>query len=150
MIHFEGEVRFPLLLPEVAEKLSDAGYLAHSLTDAEIISATPEKAVWRIKPKLSFLTGTQTTEMTRSDHRPNEAVTFTLTTRSIGASSTVVAQLRFAADPQGTQVLWNADITEVSGLLKMVPSGLLEGAARKIIEDVWEAVRRRLLPPATP
>jgi carbon monoxide dehydrogenase subunit G len=88
--------------------------------------------------------------MTRSDHRPNEAVTFTLTTRSIGASSTVVAQLRFAADPQGTQVLWNADITEVSGLLKMVPSGLLEGAARKIIEDVWEAVRRRLLPPATP
>lgn len=150
MIHFEGEVRFPLPLPEVTEKLSDAGYLARTLTETEIIAATPEKAVWRMKPKLSFLTGTQTTEMTRSEHHPDETVTYTLATRSIGASSTVVAHLRFVEDPQGTQVLWSADITEVSGLLKMVPSGLLEGAARKIIEDVWEAVRRRLLPAANP
>jgi carbon monoxide dehydrogenase subunit G len=150
MIHFEGEVRFPLPLAEVAEKLSDAGYLAGSLVEAEIVSATPEKAVWRIKPKLSFLTGTQTTEMTRTEHLPGEAVTFTLTTRSIGASSTVVTHLRFVADQQDTRVLWSGDITEVTGLLKMVPQGLLEGAARKVIEDVWEAVRRRLLPPATP
>jgi carbon monoxide dehydrogenase subunit G len=150
MIHFEGDVRFPLSLTEVAEKLSDAGYLASSLAEAEIISATPEKAVWRIKPKLSFLTGTQTTEMIRTEHRPGESVTFTLTTRSIGASSTVVTHLRFVPDHQGTRVLWSGDITEVSGLLKMVPQGLLEGAARKVIEDVWEAVRRRLLPTSAP
>ena len=57
MIHFEGDKSFPLPVAEVAAKLSDAGFLANCLPDAQVTEATPDKAAWKLKPKLSFLTG---------------------------------------------------------------------------------------------
>ena len=39
---------------------------------------------------------------------------------------------------------WTGDLTEVTGLLKIVPKGLIEGSARKVIEDVWAAVAAKL------
>lgn len=144
MSHFEGQIHIPVPLVDVAARLSDAGYLARSLKDAEIVEATPDKAVWRMKPKISFLSGTQTTEMTRSEYRSGEAVAYTLTTRSIGGSATVTTQLRFHPYSTGTAVDWTADITELTGLFKMVPSGLMQEAAHRVIEEVWQAVRSRI------
>ncbi len=149
MVSFQGEMTFRLPLAEVAARLSDAGYLAHCLQQAEVVEATPDRAVWRIKPAVSFLTGTQTTELIVVKRRPDQSVQFRLTTRSIGATSTVDVQLRFEPLPGGgTHVPWTAQITELTGLLKMVPQGLLEGAARKVIDEVWTAVAARLEPPA--
>ena len=62
MIHFEGVQSFPLPVAEVAAKLSDAGFLANCVPDAQISEATPDKSVGKIKPKLSFLTGSLTLE----------------------------------------------------------------------------------------
>ena len=61
-----------------------------------------------------------------------------------GASSTVESRLEFRAADGGTLVRWTADLIALTGLLKMVPQGLLEGTARKVIEDVWAAVESRL------
>ena len=44
----------------------------------------------------------------------------------------------------GTLVHWTGALTEVTGLLKMVPKGLLQSTAEKVIGDVWEAVAARL------
>ncbi len=149
MSQFHGEMTFRLPRADVAPKLSDAGYLAHCLQQAEVVEATPDRAVWRIKPAVSFLTGTQTTELVVVERQPGESVQFRLTTRSIGATSTVTVHLRFEPLPNGgTRVPWTAQITELTGLLKMVPQGLLEGAARKVIDEVWAAVAARLEPPA--
>ena len=53
--------------------------------------------------------------------------------------------LTFSEAPGGgTAVHWTGNLTEVTGLLKIVPKGLIEGSARKVIEDVWEAVSARL------
>ncbi|MCS7022611.1 MAG: SRPBCC domain-containing protein [Gemmataceae bacterium] len=145
MIHFEGELCFPLPLSEVAARLADAGYLVHSLPDVEVVSATPEKAVWRMKPKVSFLSGTQTTEITRQSYTPETEVVYTLVTRSIGGSVTVSTRLSLRRVDTGTQVNWSAEIAELTGLFKMVPAGLMKETARKVIDDVWEAVRKRLL-----
>ena len=54
MIHFEGVQPFALPVAEVAAKLSDAGFLANCVPDAQVSEATPDKAVGKIKPKLSF------------------------------------------------------------------------------------------------
>jgi hypothetical protein len=35
---------------------------------------------------------------------------------------------------------WRAEVKSLGGLLKMVPSGLIRGAAQKVIEDVWNGV----------
>jgi carbon monoxide dehydrogenase subunit G len=144
MIHFEGDRSFPLLLADVAAKLSDAGYLANCLPDAEVSEATAEKAAWKLKPKLSFITGSLNVEMTRTAYEPGKSVAFKVFAKAIGASSTVLTQLTFAESGGATAVHWTGDLTEVTGLLKIVPKGLIEGSARKVIEDVWAAVLARM------
>jgi carbon monoxide dehydrogenase subunit G len=144
MIHFEGDKSFPLPPDQVAAKLSDAGYLAGCLPDTEISEATPEKAAWKLRPKLAFVTGSLHVEMTRTAHDPGKEVGFRVVAKGIGASSTVVTDLKIAAADGGTKVHWTGELTEVTGLLKMVPKGLLQGAAQKVINDVWEAVGAKL------
>jgi carbon monoxide dehydrogenase subunit G len=145
MIHFEGDKSFPLPIAEAAARLSDAGYLANCLPDAQVTEAAPEKAVWKLKPKLSFITGSLNVEMTRTAHEPGRAVDFKVVAKGIGASSTVLTALAFKEEPGGvTAVHWTGDLSEVTGLLKIVPKGLIEGSARKVIEDVWEAVSAKL------
>ena len=145
MIHFEGDKSFSLPVAEAAVKLSDAGFLANCLPDAQISEATSDKAVWKLKPKLSFITGSLNVEMTRTEHEAAKSVAFKVFAKAIGASSTVLTHLTFAeAAGGGTAVHWTGDLTEVTGLLKIVPKGLIEGSARKVIEDVWAAVIARL------
>ena len=144
MIHFEGDKSFPLSRADVAAKLSDTGFLANCLPDAEVSLAAPEKAVWKLKPKLSFVTGSLNVEMTRTAHEPGQSVAFKVFAKAIGATSTVLTQLAFFQEGDGTRVHWTGDLTEVTGLLKIVPKGLIEGSARKVIEDVWAAVNAKL------
>ena len=44
----------------------------------------------------------------------------------------------------GSEVQWSGDLTELGGLLKMVPRGLLQAAAQKVIADVWAALKRKV------
>ena len=62
MIHFEGVESFPQPVAEVAAKLSDAGFLAQCIPDAQVTLATPDRSIGKIKPQLSFLTGSLTLE----------------------------------------------------------------------------------------
>jgi carbon monoxide dehydrogenase subunit G len=145
MIHFEGDKTFPLPVAEAAAKLADAGFLVNCLPDAEVAEAAPDRAAWKLKPKLSFLTGSLHSEMTRTAHEPGKSVAFKVFAKAIGASSTVLTNLTFAEAPDGgTAVHWTGDVAEVTGLLKMVPKGLLQGSAQKVIEEVWAAVAARL------
>jgi carbon monoxide dehydrogenase subunit G len=145
MIHFEGDRSFPLPLAQVAARLSDAGFLASCLPDAQVSEATPDKATWKLRPKLAFLTGSLNVEMTRTGHEPGKSVAYKVYAKALGASSTVNSVLTFAEAEGGTTAVhWAGDLTEVTGLLKMVPKGLLQGSAQKVIDDVWTAIAARL------
>ena len=147
MIHFEGDKFFPLPLHLAAAKLSDAGFLAGTLPDAEVTEAVAERAAWKIKPKLAFLSGSLNVELTRTAAEPDKSVAFQVLAKAIGATSTVVVTLAFAekdGKDGGTAVHWTGDLTQVTGLLKMVPKGLLQGSAHKVIEEVWSAVEAKL------
>jgi carbon monoxide dehydrogenase subunit G len=145
MIHFEGDMSFPLPVAEVAAKLSDAGFLANSLPDAQVTEATPDKAAWKTKPKFSFLTGSMHLEAAVLERDADRSVTFRIVSKPMGATSTVDTRLEFKeAEGGGTAVHWTGDVVSVTGLLKMVPKGLMEGAAKKVIEDVWAAVSAKL------
>ncbi|WP_439631339.1 CoxG family protein [Gemmata sp.] len=144
MIHFDGDKFFPLPVHLAAAKLSDAGFLAGTLPDAEISEATPERAAWKIKPKLAFLSGSLSVELTRTAAEADKSVAFQVIAKAIGATSTVVVLLAFSDKDGGTAVHWTGDLTQVTGLLKMVPKGLLQGSAHKVIEEVWTAVEAKL------
>jgi uncharacterized protein len=129
---------------EVAARLSDAGFLANCLPEATVSEATPDKAAWKIRPKLAFLTGSLNVEMTTTGREAGKSASFKVFAKALGASSTVTSTLTFAEAGTGTAVHWIGDLIEVTGLLKMVPKGLLQSSAQKVIDDVWNAVAAKL------
>jgi uncharacterized protein len=146
MIHFEGVQSFPLPVAEVAAKLSDAGFLATSMPEVQVIENSADHAVGKVKPKLSFLSGGLTLEADVTAREVGKSVAYQIVSKVIGATSTVTAKLEFSESADGgTTVNWKGDLVAVTGLLKMVPHGLMEGSAKKVIDDVWTAVRARLL-----
>jgi carbon monoxide dehydrogenase subunit G len=44
----------------------------------------------------------------------------------------------------GAKVQWHCEVKKLGGLLKMVPSGLIRGAAQKVIEDGWKGVAEKI------
>lgn len=147
MIHFEGVQSFPLPVAEVAAKLADAGFLANCVPDAQVSEATADRAVGKVKPKLSFLTGSLTLTAEVTAREPGKSVAFSILSKVIGASSTVVTKLEFKEADGGTAVHWSGDLVARTGLMKMVPEGLMEGTAKKVIEDVWASVAAKLAAP---
>lgn len=148
MIHFQGDRTIPLPLAEVAAKLSDAAFLVHCLQDAQISEATSDRAAWKLRPKLAFLSGSLDATLEATEKQPGKSVAFKVFTKAIGASSTVLTRLEFRDGASGgTAIHWTGDLTEVTGLLKMVPKGLLQGTAEKVITDVWIAVENKLTEP---
>lgn len=140
MIHFEGAESFGVPVADLFAKLTDAGFLVKSLPDAEVHEATPDRGGWKLRPKLSFLSGSIDTTLSVTSRTPTTSAKYAIVGKGVGASSTVEATLNFEAADAGSRVNWNADITALTGLLKLVPKGLIQATASKIIADVWEAI----------
>jgi carbon monoxide dehydrogenase subunit G len=140
MIHFEGDRRFARPVSELFPKLSDTSFLVSTLADAKVGESSADRTTWKLKPKLSFLTGSLDAAIETTERKPQERVAFKITTKAIGATATVTAQLAFQPTESGTDIHWTGELVEVTGLLKMVPKGLLQGTAEKVIEDTWQAV----------
>ena len=144
MVQFQGVKSFDLPIAIVTSKLSDAAWLVGCLPEAQVTGATPDRVAWKLKPKLSFITGSLDATIEAAQREPGKSVTFRIVSKAIGASSTTVARLEFHETATGADVQWTGELVEVTGLLKMVPKGLIQGTAEKVIEDVWTAVNARL------
>jgi len=145
MIHLEGVEHFAVSAELLFSKLADAGFLAGCLPDAEVIEASPDRASWKVKPKIAFLSGTIDTTATVLDRVPGTAVKYELDSKSVGAGNIVEATLTLLpADGGGTTVQWSGDITKMTGLMKLAPKSLIQGTATKVIADVWNAIRAKL------
>lgn len=145
MIRFEGNETFQHLPSQVFPLIANAGWLARALPDVEIIEANDDRASWRVKPKFAFMAGTLDTVAEVQDRSPDQQVRYRVTSKGVGSQSTVEAVLTFESIAEGTtSIRWTADLTELGGLLKMVPRGLIQAAAQKVITDVWASVQARV------
>ncbi len=145
MIHFEGDRSFPLPVSDVFAKLSDASFLVGCLKDVEeIVEAAPDVSTWKLRPGFSFIRGTLDITMNIVERTPTSAVKVKLLSRGIGATATVETLLAFSPNDSGTAVHWTADVTELTGLLKLVPKGLILSTAGKVIEETWGEIAKKL------
>ena len=145
MLHFEGERSFPLKPTDLWAKLRDARFLVTCIPGAAIMGEpTVDKAVCTVRPGFAFVGGTL--EITIDIIGGTEAteLRFLLSSRGIGTSSEVESTLAISAAEAGARVHWSADVKRLGGLLKAVPSGLISGAARKTIDDIWEGIGQKL------
>jgi carbon monoxide dehydrogenase subunit G len=145
MLHFEGEKDLPRPPAEVAAQLSDARFLVRCIPDAEVVGTpTADRAECKVRPGFSFVRGTLHVTIRVVEAVPGTSTRLSLFSKAIGASSDVEAVLTYAPTEAGTRVHWTADIKTLTGLLKLVPQGLIRGAAQNVINDVWTQVEAKL------
>jgi carbon monoxide dehydrogenase subunit G len=144
MIKFEGDRSFSLPPDEVAGKLSDAAFLVSCLPNVtEITEISPDRAVWKLRTGFSFLSTTLEITLTVTGRSPQQA-THEALSRGVGATSLVRAALTFAPADGGTRVHYTAEVAERTGFLKVVSAGLIQAAAKTVIEDTWSAIDAKL------
>jgi carbon monoxide dehydrogenase subunit G len=144
-MQFEGDKDFPLPPEQVWPRISDARFLVDSLNNPEqVLLREPNAGEWRVKPAASFISGTMDTRLEITERKPPEEMTVVLTSKAIGSNSTTVVKFNLMPNEGGTRIHWQAEITQLTGLLKMIPKGLIQATAKKVIEDVWGGVEQQL------
>ena len=145
MQSFEGEQIFLLPPEQLWPKLRDAAFLARCIPDGTPHEgATHDKAVCTVRPGFSFMRGSIDVTIEVIGGQDPASLKFSQKSRGIGSSSEVETALDLSPCEQGTKVSWRAEVKSLGGLLKMVPSGLIRGAAQKVIEDVWNGVAQQI------
>ncbi len=145
MISFEGVRSLTLPPAEVFANLSDASFLVSCLKDVEqIVEQSADRAVWKLQPNFSFVRAKLDITMEIVRRLSPSAIAIQILSRGIGATSTVKADIHLHGIDAGTQVHWTAQIVELTGLLKLVPKGLISSAAHKVIDDTWTEIEKKL------
>ncbi len=145
MLRFEGDRDFTLAPADLFAKLTDARFLVQCLPDVDKVSeCEANHAALVLRPSFAFVRGTLDMHMQIVDAVAPASARVLVHSKGIGSTSAVEASLAFSATPDGTHVHWIADIKELGGLLKMIPAGLIRGAAQKIIDDAWQLIEAKV------
>jgi carbon monoxide dehydrogenase subunit G len=145
MLRFEGDRDFRQPPAELWARLTDARFLVQCIPDVESVTeAQPDRAALVLRPGFSFVRGTLDVTLRVVDAVAPHSARLLLQSKGIGTSSDVEAALALAPAGAGTRVHWVVEVKALGGLLKMVPPGLIRGAAEKVVGDAWNAVAERL------
>jgi carbon monoxide dehydrogenase subunit G len=145
MLQFSGERDFHRPPAEVWAKLRDLQFLVGCIPDVEPGSQIDkDSARFTIRPGFSFVRGKLEANLQLAEAVEGEKLRYAVHSKGVGSSSEVVTELTLAPQGQGTRVRWSAEITQLGGLLKAVPRGLIQAAAQKVIADVWTNLAARI------
>ncbi len=147
MLRFEGDKDFSRSPAEVFARLTDANFLVQCIPDVDTVKeVSAERAALVLRPGFAFVRGTLEVTLQIAEKVAPSSAKVVVVSKGIGSSSTVEATLTLAAlGETATRVHWVAEVKELGGLLKMVPSGLIRGAAQKVIADAWTAAEAKLV-----
>jgi carbon monoxide dehydrogenase subunit G len=145
MVRFEGQKDFPQPPAELWAKLSDVRFLVQCIPNVEtVVEVEADRARIVLRPGFSFVRGTLEATLRVVEAVAPEAARYLIANKGIGSSADVEATIALAPEGTGTRIRWTAEVKALGGLLKMVPSGLIRGAAEKVVKDTWSAVEAKL------
>jgi len=145
MVRFEGDRDLALAPADAWAKLTDARFLVQCIPDVEkVTDVQPDRAALVLRPGFAFVRGTLDVTLQVVEAVSPASARVLLHSKGIGSSSDVEATLALAPQGEGTRVHWVAEVKSLGGLLKMVPSGLVRGAAQKVVGDVWNGIEAKL------
>lgn len=142
---FQGDQDLPHPPSMVWQKLRDPAFLWQCIPDA-VPTGQLEKdqAAFSVQPNLGFVRGRLEVVLQLKQSQEPTSLCWHMSSKGISTTSEIDITLNVAAQENGSRVHWQADITHLGGLLRMVPGGLIRGAAQKVIEDLWKAVAAKL------
>ncbi len=144
-MHFEGERIFALPPVQLWPKLRDAAFLATCVPEGSPHEgATRDRAGCTVRPGFTFMRGSLDVIIEVLSGEEPTTLRYSQKSKGIGSSSEVETTLTLVAHETGTKVQWRSEVKVLGGLLKMVPAGLIRGAAQRVIEDGWTGVAEKL------
>lgn len=142
-IRLQGDERFSLASPALVQKFTDARFLVACMPEVQAVEVTATRAAWSVPAGLTMVPGTLHVELSLASQSPTNAA-FAIEARTAGASATASATLSFSEAENGTLVHWVAEVTRVTGLLRIVPNAILRGGIERAVPQIWERIRTRV------
>ncbi len=147
-LRFEGDRVFSLPPEQVWVKLRDARFLIRCIPGATIQGEPGrDRAQCIVTPNLTFVRGHIEVTIEVVDAKEPTSLRYAIHGKGVGSTNEVQVALSLAAHEKGTSVHWVAEVTQLGGLLKLVPSGLIRGAVQKESETVWKGVEQQMAAP---
>jgi carbon monoxide dehydrogenase subunit G len=141
----EGERIFALPPEQLWPKLRDAAFLAQCIPEGTPHEgATRDRAGCTVQPGFSFMRGSLDVTIEVLGGVEPTSIQYRQQSKGIGSNSEVETGLTLMPCEQGTKILWRSEVKKLGGLMKMIPTGLIRGAAQKVIEDGWKGVAEKL------
>jgi carbon monoxide dehydrogenase subunit G len=151
MQRFEGDQDLVPFPADLWAKLSDARFLVRCVPGIETVTHVEASgAAFILRPGLSFARGTLEVSLRLAEAVVGQSVKYVLHSKGIGSTSDVEATLAIQPREIGSRVHWIVEIRELGGLLKAVPGGLIQAAAKKVVSDAWVAVENQLRQETSP
>ena len=142
---FGGEESFAAPPNRLFGVLTDFEMLAATIPDL-VTSERPDAQTLQcvVKPRFSFLRATLRLTISLTDLDPPRSATMHVAGQGIGVSVEVTSSLNIEPVGSGSRLRWTARLDKTGGLLATIPTGLIQGAADKVIRQGWQKVRERL------
>lgn len=148
MLHLEGDKPFRQPPEKLFSRLTDLGFLLTCLPDvAQVKSVEAGRAIAIVRPSFAFVKGTLELTIEKLEELPPVSARLLFRNKGIGSSAEVEAGFTLSASEGGTKLHWVGELKSLGGLLKLVPRGLIQGAAQKVVADMLDGIERRLNSP---
>jgi carbon monoxide dehydrogenase subunit G len=149
-MQFGGEEIFQAAPERVYALLTDLDGLPAGIPDlvsSERVDAGTLQCT--VRPGFSFLRGTMKLRIALADLVPPQAATMRIDASGIGVSMKVVSRMQLQpvdGDVSRTKLTWQAEVSELKGLVATLSPALVRAAADQVLRHGWQQMHARLAP----
>lgn len=146
-MQFGGEETFAAPIERVYALLTDLDGLPASIPDLASSKRLPDGALEAVvRPGFSFLRGTMKLKISLDELTPPTNATMRIDGSGIGVSMKIASRMKLesVADGAQTKLSWQADVTDLKGLVATVSPGLVKAAADQVLQAGWASVHAKL------
>lgn len=146
-MQFGGEELFAAPPERVYALLTDLDGLPASIPDLASSKRLDERTLEAVvRPGFSFLRGTMKLKISLVELTPPSAATLKIDAAGIGVGMKVTSQMKLepTADGAQTKLAWQADVSDLKGLVATISPGLVRAAADQVIRHGWQQMHAKL------
>ena len=143
-MHFEGTFDIKASRQKVWDFISIPNNLAKCLPDLQKLEVVaPDRFKATVKAGVGFVKGTFNFEFTMLDMQPPTHAKLSGHGSGTGSTVDLDTVIDLSDLPDGTRMAWKAD-AKVGGLIASVGQRLLEGAAQKLVNNLFTCLKKKL------
>ena len=118
-------------------RLGERTEKVHAIVDERTVDCV-------VRPGFSFLRGTLKLRIAFTEFEPTTKAAMLINAQGIGLTMAAVTKMQLAPTGEGTKLAWQAEVTELKGLVATVSGGLIKAAAEQLIRHGWGEMHKRL------